>query len=216
MAEMLRFAGMTFGVGTGRIYALNDLKVTAETAVKSSTNETESWVQKQRTNPLKISCTVQLVAELGCDVAGDAARLRDMAEESTTDYIYIGGAKYCEYLMMLTKAEISYTRLNPGGKMTDAKVALTWQRAEDPKQTSKGIDTGGGVSKGDGDGNGGDSGGGKTPIVAASSALGQSLIAAKKQKQGALVRLLDGLKKNSVRPATVTGGGKDRLLHVKD
>ncbi len=144
------FGGMNFGRTGSILRAVSDLKIVADTQQKTGEKEKVCYVQRECAKPTKVTATITLHVEMGCNVQSDCVTLRSWAESGKSDYFYLNGSKLFDYKLMLTKAEVTYLRFYPhSGRPMSAQVRLTWERG-DASGTSDGA--GSAEKKGSGSG----------------------------------------------------------------
>lgn len=136
MAEIARWNGHKFEVGSGLIRGFTGLSIKGSSETEDKTSDKQKYVSRKNGKPNEITLTAILNAATGCDVQKEAMDFVDEARAGKKDYFYVATKKLCTCQVMLTDAEAKEIAMTNKGVWTRAVVTLTLKQCDKNGSTS--------------------------------------------------------------------------------
>lgn len=136
MAEIARWNGHKFEVGSGLIRGFTGLSVKGSSETEDKTSDKQKYVSRKNGKPNEITLTAILNAATGCDVKKEAMDFVNEARAGNKDYFYVATKKLCTCQVMLTEATVKEIAMTNKGVWTRAEVTLTLKQCDKNGSTS--------------------------------------------------------------------------------
>lgn len=136
MAEIARWNGHKFEVGSGLIRGFTGLSIKGSSETEDKTSDKQKYVSRKNGKPNEITLTAILNAATGCDVKKEAMDFVNEARAGNKDYFYVATKKLCTCQVMLTEATVKEIAMTNKGVWTRAEVTLTLKQCDKNGSTS--------------------------------------------------------------------------------
>lgn len=136
MAEIARWNGHKFEVGSGLIRGFTGLSIKGSSETEDKTSDKQKYVSRKNGKPNEITLTAILNAATGCDVQKEAMDFVNEARAGNKDYFYVATKKLCTCQVMLTEATVKEIAMTNKGVWTRAEVTLTLKQCDKNGSTS--------------------------------------------------------------------------------
>ncbi len=136
MAEIARWNGHKFEVGSGLIRGFTGLSIKGSSETEDKTSDNQKYVTRKNGKPNEITLTAILNAATGCDVKKEAMDFVDEARAGKKDYFYVATKKLFTCQVMLTDATAKEVAMTNTGVWTRAEVTLTLKQCDKNGGTS--------------------------------------------------------------------------------
>lgn len=148
---LMRFGKHKFYVKPKEIRSFGGLKIKATLNTEDATVDGCKFTSKKGAGALEVTFTVYLDKRMGADPYKDAKALVDGALKGETGYLYTqDGKKPWAARLMMTDAEIGNIMMQPNSKWMYAEVIVTLKQCSKGDGNTQSADTGGGGDAGDG------------------------------------------------------------------
>ena len=134
---VLAWRNKTLEVDSSHIQPISGIQITRESEVKESKNGKQAYVKMTNARANSVQLEVPLVAQAGVDVRNEIDDWRSLVD-GVGGNMYFAGEDLLGCKMILTGCQVAQMQIAPSGRITSAKMALTFQQTEEVKRKKNG------------------------------------------------------------------------------
>ncbi len=130
---VLAWRNKTLEVDSSRIQPISGIQITRDSEVKESKNGNQAYVKMTNAKANNVQLEVPLIAAAGVDVRKEIYDWQSLVD-GVGGNMYFAGEDQLGCKMILTGCQISEMQFAPSGRISAAKMALTFQQTEEVKK----------------------------------------------------------------------------------
>lgn len=130
---VLAWRNKTLEVDSSHIQPISGIQITRESDVKESKNGKQAYVKMTNTKANNVQLEVPLIAAAGIDVRKEIDEWQSLVD-GVGGNMYFAGEDLLGCKMILTGCQIAEMQFAPSGRISAAKMALTFQQTEEVKK----------------------------------------------------------------------------------
>lgn len=134
---VLAWRNKTLEVDSSHIQPISGLQISRDSEVKESKNGKQAYVKMTNAKPNNVQLEVPLIAAVGIDVKKEIDEWQSLVD-GVGDHMYFAGDDLLGCKMILASCQIAEIQFAASGKISAAKMALSFQQTEETKKKKKG------------------------------------------------------------------------------